>query len=128
MSYTDKTLGWGTGKSTMIFALFTILSLSFFGGIGMTFVSKAFGLTSPQGMRWLQFSISIGLFFMPPLLFAQYASNDPSRFLGLVKLPTFKVLNMHGKTLSLSRLYGTYTYHWHSFLLVHSSPLMLCPR
>lgn len=90
MSYTDKTLGWGTGKSTMIFALFTILSLSFFGGIGMTFVNKAFGLTSPQGMRWLQFSISMGLFFMPPLLFAQYASNDPSRFLGLVKLPNFQ--------------------------------------
>lgn len=90
MSYTDKTLGWGTGKSTMIFALFTILSLSCFGGIGMTFVKKAFGLTSPEGMRWLQFSISMGLFFMPPLLFAQYVSNNPSHFLGLIKLPSFQ--------------------------------------
>jgi len=89
MGDTDKTLEWGTARTMMVFILITMVSLFFFGGIGMTFVKSTFGLDSTSGMRWLQFSISIGLFLMPPLLFAQHASSTPAAFLGLNKLPTY---------------------------------------
>ena len=89
MSYTDKTLQWGNARSAMTFFFLTLASLAFFGGIGMTFVNKTYGLTSPEGMRWFQFSVSLGLFVMPPLIFAQMASSNPSRFLDLRFLPTY---------------------------------------
>mgnify|MGYP001112772644 CR=1 FL=1 len=89
MSYTDKTLQWGNGRSVIAFFFVTLASLTFFGGIGMTFVNKTFGLTSPVGMRWFQFSVSLGLFVMPPLIFAQIASSNPARFLDLRFLPTY---------------------------------------
>lgn len=89
MSYTDKTLQWGNARSAMTFFFVTLASLAFFGGIGMTFVNKTYGLTSPEGMRWFQFSVSLGVFLMPPLIFAQLASNNPSLFLGLRFLPTY---------------------------------------
>ena len=73
----------------MVFTLITLISLFFFGGIGMTLVKSTYGLESASGMRWLQFSISIGLFLMPPLFFAQHASSTPAAFLGLNKLPTY---------------------------------------
>lgn len=89
MSYTDKTLGWGTARTALVFLLITLLSLFFFGGIGFSFVNQNLDITSPNGMRWLQFSVAVGLFLMPPLFFAQYASSHPTRFLGLRRLPTY---------------------------------------
>ncbi|MEY2964154.1 MAG: hypothetical protein RL754_1415 [Bacteroidota bacterium] len=89
MAYTDKTLLWGKARTSLYFGLITVLSVSFFGGIGYQFSSTQFGITSPTGMRWLQFSISLGLFLMPPLFLAQFASNQPLTFLGIRKLPTF---------------------------------------
>lgn len=89
MGDTDKTLEWGTARTMMVFILITMVSLFFFGGIGMTFVKSTFGLASATGMRWLQLSISIGLFLMPPLFLAQHASSTPAAFLGLNTLPTY---------------------------------------
>lgn len=89
MAYTDKTLLWGTARTSLVFATITILSTLLFGGIGFSFSDNMFGLQSPNGMRWAQFSVALGLFLMPPLFFASYASNNPQRFLGLRKLPTY---------------------------------------
>lgn len=89
MAYTDKTLLWGTSRTSFIFVIITILSALFFGGIGFTFSEKIFGITTPNGMRWAQFSIALGLFLMPPLLFASLASNNPAKFLGFRALPTY---------------------------------------
>tara|TARA_B100000497_G_C7694825_1_gene423940 strand:+ start:3098 stop:4027 length:930 start_codon:yes stop_codon:yes gene_type:complete len=89
MNYLDKTLEWSNTRTLLTFFFVTLVSLIFFGGIGLSFVSSTHGVTSPQGMRWIQFSISLGLFLMPPLFFAQIASNNPSKFLNLVFLPTY---------------------------------------
>ena len=89
MSYLDKTLEWSNTRTLLTFFILILASLIFFGGIGISFVSSTYGLTTPAGMRWMQFSISLGLFLMPPLFFAQIASNNPARFLNLVFLPSY---------------------------------------
>ena len=89
MSYLDKTLEWSNTRTLFYFIIITLASLVFFGGIGFSSVSSTYGLTTPAGMRWMQFSISLGLFLMPPLFFAQIVSNNPSRFLCLVFLPSY---------------------------------------
>ncbi|MEC8457867.1 MAG: CPBP family intramembrane glutamic endopeptidase [Bacteroidota bacterium] len=89
MSYLDKTLEWSNTRTLFSFIIITLASLVFFGGIGFSSVSSTYGLTTPAGMRWMQFSISLGLFLMPPLFFAQIVSNNPSRFLCLVFLPSY---------------------------------------
>ena len=89
MSYTDKTLEWGNARSAMTLFFITVASLIFFGGIGLTFVNATYGIASPEGMRWFQFSVSLGLFLMPPLVFAQIVASNPSRFLNLVFLPSY---------------------------------------
>lgn len=89
MAYTDKTLLWGTARTALVFAIITILSVVLFGGIGFSFAERMFGLQSPNGMRWAQFSVALGLFLMPPLFFASYASSNPQKFLGLRKFPTY---------------------------------------
>jgi membrane protease YdiL (CAAX protease family) len=89
MAYTDKTLLWGTARTSLVFALITLTSVAFFGGIGFMFSERMYGIQSPTGMRWAQFSIALGLFLMPPLFFASLSSNDPLKFLGLRKLPTY---------------------------------------
>ena len=89
MSYLDKTLEWSNTRTLLTFFILTLASLIFFGGIGISFVGSNYGLTTPAGMRWMQFSISLGLFLMPPLFFAQIASNNPARFLNLVFLPSY---------------------------------------
>ena len=80
---------WSNTRTIFSFIIVTLASLVFFGGIGVSFVSSIYGLTSPAGMRWMQFSISLGLFLMPPLFFAQIVSNNPLRFLCLVFLPSY---------------------------------------
>tara|TARA_B100000900_G_scaffold414107_1_gene439838 strand:+ start:5723 stop:6634 length:912 start_codon:yes stop_codon:yes gene_type:complete len=89
MSYTDKTLKWGHARSAMTLFFITVASLVFFGGIGLTFANTTYGITSPKGMRWFQFSVSLGLFLMPPLIFSQIATSNPARFLQLVYLPSY---------------------------------------
>lgn len=89
MSYSDKTILWGKARTALYFTLVVVLSVGFFGGIGFQFSSTQFGIETTAGMRWLQFSTSIGLFLMPPLLFASWVSNAPATFLGLRPLPTF---------------------------------------
>ncbi len=80
---------WSNTRTLLTFFILTLASLVFFGGIGISFVSSTYGLTTPAGMRWMQFSISLGLFLMPPLFFAQIASNNPARFLNLIFLPSY---------------------------------------
>jgi membrane protease YdiL (CAAX protease family) len=94
MSYTDKTLQWGSIRTNLLFIALVLLSVLFFGGIGVGFSQKLFVENSPEFLRWVQFSISFGLFLMPPLLLASIASNEPAKFLGLRKPQPFRKVSL----------------------------------
>lgn len=89
MQYSDKTLMWGAVRTILTFSLLVIVSTLVFGGIGYEFTQKTFTETDPNGIRWLQLSISTGMFLMPPLFLAQWASNQPALFLGFRQIPTY---------------------------------------
>lgn len=89
MNFDDKTFDWGVTGTMLRFTLVVALSAFFFGGIGFQFAGALYPQNDPGYLRLSQFSLSLGLFVMPPLLLALWANAPAKAFFQFSPLVSF---------------------------------------